>query len=132
MSAEYYGVDPEVRAEVGRLLDLPALFSEQDWEFSLADPARIDDMLDLIAQGIPDLDLRSGLAQLLVASIDRAATDEVLAGSQLERAAAWFAGDAPVRDRMAFFWLEKGQSRNPRAVAQILGADPAPYLRNDD
>lgn len=74
MSAEYYGVGPGARAAVERLLNLLPLRpeDEQEWEFRLGDPARIEEILDLLERTDLDLEMRSAVAQLLMSSIYRA------------------------------------------------------------
>lgn len=131
MSAEYYAAGPEARAVVNRLLDLPPE-PTQDWEFILADPARIEEMLDLIARRELGLEPRSALAQLLVASIDAAESDEVLSSASVLRAEAYFATDPEVRERMVFFWLNERRGRHAHAVAFALGRDPAPLEPYED
>jgi len=134
MSAEYYGVGPEIRAAVERLLNLRKLSSseEQDWEFLLGDPARIDEIVDLLERRDLDIEMRSAVAQLLISSIDDAESDGVLSFDSVERASFYFATDPEVYERMVFFWLSEGRGRHANAVGFALGHDPAPFEPFED
>jgi len=134
MSAEYYGAGSETRANVGKILNLRALRpeDEQAWEFLQADPSRIDEILDLLERKDFDLDLRSALAQLLLASISFAELNWVLSAISVDRAAFYFASDPEVRERMVFLWLGEGRGLQQHALRFALGLDPAPFEHVED
>ena len=134
MSAEYYGVGPEICAAVERLLNLRKLSpgEEQEWEFFLGDPARIDEIVDLLERRDLDLEMRSAVAQLLMSGIYNAESDGVLSFDSIERASFYLATDPEVYERMVFFWLSEGWGIHTPALAFALGHDPAPFEPFED
>lgn len=118
MTDEFYGASLSAQRRINRLLNLNVSSREQDWEFELADPSRVDDMLDVASETILTLDEKSALALLLLASIDGRGD---LTPLQIQRTREFVCHDQSLRARMLFFWRERPANHND-LVQQVLGA----------
>lgn len=120
MSDEFYGPRKDAEGVINRLLGLPATFREQDWEFELADPARINDMLDMLESVDIDLECVSALALLTISSMEEASALGLLEGAQIRRAAKIFEGRGDVRERMRYYWIGLKRANNEDLIRKII------------
>lgn len=104
MTKEFYGATVEAQHTVNKLLALPASGREQDWEFELADPNRIEDMLRVLS-GELSYDERCALALLTIASIEEAVEAEIIDSNVVERAKVMLKSDRDVFSSMRFYWI---------------------------
>ncbi|MGZ4982139.1 MAG: hypothetical protein ACXWAB_11915 [Methylobacter sp.] len=120
MSNKFYGPTAEAENAINQLLQLPATGKEQDWEFELANPSKIDEMFDAFESKKLDLDSKSALALLIISSIEEAYESETLDETKVLRASALFASDDEVRSRMLFYWIELQRASNLALVKKII------------
>ncbi|CAN7554267.1 MULTISPECIES: hypothetical protein [unclassified Variovorax] len=118
MSHEFYGATARAVAEINRLLKLPATGREQDWEFELADPKRIHEMLNLLVLGNLNDECRSALALLLLASMEE---QDSLEPRDLVQAKEWFLRNKRARDQMHFYWIQMSRATRPDLISRVLG-----------
>ena len=109
----YYGVQRHVALKMNELLALPATGNEQDWEIELSDPAKIDRMIKLFEQDDMDLDHRSALAAIAIASLDEAIEDGASIEQNLSALGVFLERDELLRERMRFYWTEFYRGINP-------------------
>ncbi|WP_333606365.1 hypothetical protein [Arsukibacterium sp.] len=112
MFVEFYGPKIEAEDAINKLLNLPATGREQDWEIELADPARIDEMLDALETKEIDFDCQSALSLLVISSIDEANELGLLNEKQVRRAAELFFINSDLRDRMCFYWVHLARAKD--------------------
>ena len=120
MSNKFYGPKAEAEKVINQLLALPATGNEQDWEFELADPARIDEMLNTFESKELDLESKSALALLILSSIEEADEAGTLQRTQVMRTNHLFVSDDTVRSRMLFYWIDLGKATNIELMKEIL------------
>ena len=109
----YYGVQRHVALTMNELLALPATGNEQDWEIELSDPAKIDRMIKLFEQDDMDLDHRSALAAIAIASLDEAIEDGASIEQNLSALGVFLERDELLKKRMRFYWTEFYRGINP-------------------
>jgi hypothetical protein len=120
VSREFYGAKGGAIDAVNQLLALPASGREQDWEFELADPSKIDAMLQALSTGTFDFETKSALALLLISSMEEASELGLLHEKQVAGACEALAADSGLKDRMKFYWVDLGRSDNPDLVRTVL------------
>lgn len=64
MSREFYGPKAGAEGIINRLLNLPTTGKEQDWEIELADPTKIDEMLDVLELSNIDFETKVRLGEM--------------------------------------------------------------------
>ncbi len=115
MTKEFYGATVEAQRRVNTLLSLPATGGEQDWEFELADPNRIGDMIKAASAEL-SLDEKCALALITIASIEGAVEADDVDASMIEQAKAIIKSDRDVYAAMKFYWIEQGRCSNDAAT----------------
>ena len=106
MTNEYYGATRDAENTINSLLGLPANGDEQDWEFELADPSKIDRMIEVLAHEQLDLECKSALALLLISSIQDAEELGMLRADQMRGVTELLLKDGNLLSRMHFYWIE--------------------------
>ena len=122
MTWEFYGATMQAQHSINELLSLPASGREQDWEFELADPSRIEEMLGAMSSGARSYDEKCALALLMIASAEEAVETGQVDPDLVERARVVFKQDADVREAMLFYWIENGRASRGEFVRDILNA----------
>ncbi|MDT4329318.1 hypothetical protein ACQE3E_07125 [Methylomonas sp. MED-D] len=120
MSREFYGPKADAESVINQLLSLPATGREQDWEIELADPARIDEMLDILESKDIDFECKSALALLAISSMEEANEAGMLEAAQVRRAYQLFFKRDELRERMCFYWIELGRANNIELVKSVI------------
>ncbi|ROQ28724.1 hypothetical protein [Gallaecimonas pentaromativorans] len=120
MSREFYGPTANAEIFINRLLGLPATGKEQDWEFELADPKKIDEILNALESKGLDFELQSALSLLLISSIEEASDLDIINDVQLDRARKFFFDNTEVRERMSFYWLELDRAADKTLVRRLI------------
>ena len=122
MTHDYYGPHVGTERVLNEMLKLPAQGHEQDWEIELADPERVEEMLNAFPLVEPDIELKSALALLLIRSMEEAHRIGVLEEGQILRAAEVVQGNAILRERMRFhFSVLPEMADEPDLVRRIVG-----------
>jgi len=116
---EFYGATTAAQRSINALLDLPASGREQDWEFELADPRRVDAMVAAAAETDLSRDERRALFLLLIASIEEGGRGLVSADA-LSRTRELLSQDTDVRRAMHFYWLGLNRASDEPLVRSIL------------
>lgn len=122
MSRDFYGPKADAESVINKLLNLAATGKEQDWEFELADPARIDEMLDALESNDIDFECKSALALLVISSMEEAYEAGMLDDEQVRRAYKFFVNSNDVRERMYYYWLELGRANDVDLIIRIIGS----------
>lgn len=120
MQTEFYGAKASAQEAINHLLRLPATGKEQDWEIELANPSRINEMLDALELQTLDLDCQNALALLLLTSMEEASEAGNLDEMQVKRMAHILSLREEVRKRMHFYWIDLDRARNSDLMAQIV------------
>lgn len=120
MSREFYGPKAGAESIINRLLNLPATGNEQDWEIELADPTKIDEMLDVFELSNIDFESKSALALLVISSMEEANEYGALDDAQVGRAYQLFVKNNDVRERMCFYWLELGRANDVNLLKRVI------------
>lgn len=120
MSREFYGATAEAQGSVNKLLSLPASGREQDWEFELADPNRIEEMLNAASTVELNHDEKCALALVLVASIEEAIESGLADRDLIARSRSILRDDGEVLEAMKFYWIEQCRASNEETVRQLL------------
>jgi len=108
MTNEYLCPERGAVEQVNRMFNLPATGKEQDWELELSDPDRLDEMLDALEQANLDLETKSALALLVIASIEDGDETEKPVAAHIARMREVLRNDRIVNDRMRYYWLRNG------------------------
>ena len=104
MGDVYYGPTKDACEAVNALLDLPATGREQDWEIELADPAKLNRMLELLGNETLGLEERSALGLLVLHTLGEMAADVGVSSEDVSRV-RWHLGlDKVVLERMRSHW----------------------------
>ena len=119
MMREFYGATIKAQHSNNRLLSLPASGQEQDWEFELADPTRIEDMLVATTTEL-SYDEKCALALIAIASIEEAVASDLLDDSMIELARIALRKSRDVHEAMKFYWIEQGRATEEEAVRKLL------------
>ncbi|MFT3722510.1 MAG: hypothetical protein QM773_02900 [Hyphomonadaceae bacterium] len=119
MAIEFYGATREAERTVNRLLSLPASGHEQDWEFELADPHRVQEMLDAMETDL-SFDERCAVALLTIASIDEAVDAGNVDPGDVQRANSILMRYAQVREAMIFYWVGQKRASNLESIKKVL------------
>ncbi|MBK9946228.1 MAG: hypothetical protein IPP12_03450 [Nitrospira sp.] len=119
MSNKFYGVTREAEKTINLLLNLPASGDEQDWEIELADPSKIDQMLDAFESEGLNFECKSALALLLISSIQDAEEAGALSADQIRRTMQLLSKDGEVLSRMRFYWIELKMASKVRLLDNI-------------
>jgi hypothetical protein len=111
MTQEFYGATLKAQHSISKLLSLSASGREQDWEFELTDPHRIEEML--AAASITDLDYdeKCALALITIASIEEFVEEGVTNSNLIEQAKVILKKDSNVCKAMKFYWIEQGREK---------------------
>lgn len=117
---EFYGATAEAIGAVNSRLGIQATGREQDWEVEFADPPRIAEMLDLAEQGMLDLEARSALWLLILASFDVIFENGGANSELVARAGLLISRDPDVLFRMRFHWLGLGRGNSRGDIEVIL------------
>ena len=120
MAHEFYGATLQAQRVINELLSLPASGREQDWEIELADPDRVEEMIEAAANTNLDYDERCALALLTIASIEELFASGENSPHIIEKAKSSIAIDNDVRDAMIFYWIEQRRASNEATVKEIL------------
>jgi len=120
MSREFYGPKADAESTINQLLSLPATGREQDWEVELADPGRINEMLDALEYKDMNFESQSALALLVISSMEEANVAGTLGDVQVRRASQLLASRNDVRERMCFYWIELGRANDIHLVKRII------------
>lgn len=120
MTNEYYGATRDAENTINSLLGLPANGDEQDWEFELADPSKIDRMIEVLAHEQLDLECKSALALLLISSIQDAEELGMLRADQMRGVTELLLKDGNLLSRMHFYWIELKKSRNVELLDDLI------------
>ncbi len=120
MQTEFYGAKASAQEAINHLLRLPATGKEQDWEIELADPARIDEMLDALESQTLDLDCQNALALLLLTSMEEASEAGSLDERHVKRMAHILSLRQEVRKKMHFYWIDLDRARNSSLIAKMV------------
>jgi len=116
-----YGATIDAQRSINDLLSLPATGKEQDWEFELADPNRIDEMLQAAKARNLNYDERCALFLLLIASMEEKSEADELDGDLIEKAQSLLNNNADVREAMIFYWIEQRSSDDTFMRKILLG-----------
>lgn len=100
----YFGPAPDAVATVNRLLALPPIGVEQDWEIQMVDPSKVDAMFQLLADGSLCLEERSAVGLLLTHTVDELDDDDEDTSELVPRLRSALASDEEVLRRMRFYW----------------------------
>jgi hypothetical protein len=119
MAHEFYGATIEAQQSINRLLSLPATGREQDWELELADPSRIEAMLDAITTKLSDNE-KCALALITIASIEEAVAADQFDAGIIERARMALRKDKDVHEAMKFYWIKQGRATDEEVVRKLL------------
>jgi len=125
MNAEYYGATQKSELEVNHLLGITASGREQDWEFEFADFSNIEKMLNILSDESLDLETKSALALLVIASFEEAFKANLDYEIYLSRAARLLSADALVLNRMKFYWLRLKRADDVPKVNLLLSTNKA-------
>ena len=120
---EYYGATREAQDQLNELLGFPATGREQDWEIEFADPARIEEMLEIARGEELNLECRSALWLLILASLESAFDEAKFESPLIRTAAEDLARDSAVLDRMRFHWIKLGRSSYPEKLSVVLSVN---------
>ncbi|RWM67491.1 MULTISPECIES: hypothetical protein [Mesorhizobium] len=120
MTREFYGCTTDAQRSINVLLSLPATGKEQDWEFELADPNRIGEMLQASATQNLNYDERCALSLLLIASMEERSAAGNLEGDLIRKAHMLFNNNAELRAAMMFYWIELHRSSDDELMRKIL------------
>ena len=120
MKREFYGATVDAQRSVNDLLSLPATGKEQDWEFELADPTRIDDMLKVAKTEKLNYEQRCALYLLLIASMAERNEAGNLEGDLIDKAHSLLNHDPDVQGAMIFYWVEQKRSLDDELMRRIL------------
>lgn len=120
MPRGFYGAKPQAIRTINDLLGLPASGQEQDWEIELADPARIDEMLDLQSLHELDYDAKCALSLLLIGSIELAFENGALEEHQVRRASEFFRENPPILEAMCCYWNDLRMAGDSSLMKRIL------------
>jgi hypothetical protein len=80
------------------LLGLDASANQPEWEAEIADPAKLERMVDALGESSTDTETRSAIALLLLDGADRLGTE------RLARIRWQLRRDTEVQARMRYFW----------------------------
>ena len=94
----YYGPTRGAREAINALLGLDASANQPEWEAEIADPAKLERMVDALGESSTDTETRSAIALLLLDGADRLGTE------RLARIRWQLRRDAEVQARMRYFW----------------------------
>jgi hypothetical protein len=120
MISEFYGPKAEAEVKVNELLKLPATGKEQDWEYELADPKRIDEMFSVYKLKDLNVDCKCAIALLTISSMQEADELGILSETQIQQASELFVNNKIVLERMAFYWIKLGKASNLDLIKRIL------------
>lgn len=120
MIESYYGATRVAENEVSDLLGLPDIREQQDWEIIYADPSKVRQMLEILSQNALNVDSKSALCLLMIASFEKASDEGNEDQELISRAAKLIAEDPIVHARMSFYWLNLGLSHHPNLAKRIL------------
>lgn len=122
MAREFYGATVQAQHSINKILSLPASGREQDWEFEMADPGRIEEILSAMSRVALSYDEKCALALLAIASIEESIEEGGIDNDLVEKAKATFSQDASIRDAMFFYWIEQDRVSTEEIVQDILTA----------
>lgn len=120
MTNEYYGAALDAQHSVNVLLLLTVTGREQDWEFELADPARVEEMLAVYTSTEMSIDVRKAFALLLLSSVEEKASLGDVEHALLERITEALQMHPSVRDAMAFYWIDQNLATDPALLRRLL------------
>lgn len=116
----FYTALPESQLKVNTLLDLPASGEEYSWEFELADASKLDVMCQHLESGQYDIEDRSALALLAVASIEEAVDQGSDVSGFVSRLQRVFQNDDDLQVRMVSFWIDQGNAEHTDMAITLL------------
>ena len=122
MTAEYYGPTVKAAQEASRLLALDSNGQEQDWEIELADPNKIDGMLDVLEMQQFSQDVKAALCLLVLASFESGFNVGDVDASRMRRATDFLFKDVVVLAQMRFYWLGLGLTDHVNLMKKLLSA----------
>lgn len=120
MTREFYGPKADAELIINELFNLPASGKEQDWEIELADPERIDEMLDVLELNEMNFDCKSALCLLIVSSIEEANEAGMLNDLHVQRVSKIFSMNYDLREMMWFYWIHLGRARNINLIKNLF------------
>ncbi|WP_018431374.1 hypothetical protein [Hoeflea sp. 108] len=120
MTREFYGATIQAQRAINGLLNLPASGREQDWEIELADPDRVEEMLEAAVDSNLDYDERCALALLTIASIEELFELGEVSPAIVEQARSTIRQYHDVHEAMVFYWIEQRQASNEENVREVL------------
>ncbi len=123
LKAAFYKATVEAQNHINQLLRLPATGSEQEWEIELADPLRVEEMIDTLARSVHlSLDCQCALALLIISSMEVADELDQLKPSCVAKMARMLPTQPIIASRMYFYWVALGRLLNPDLGQRIFSA----------
>jgi hypothetical protein len=123
LRTEFYAATVEAQNHITHLLNLPATGSEQDWEIELADPSRVDEMIDMLARRVDlNLDSQCALALLTISSMEVAEELGKLKPLSVKKMALMLPTHPLIAARMYFYWVTLRRLLNPEFGDRIFSA----------
>lgn len=121
---EYYGANINSILKINKLLNLDASGEEQDWEFELADPNKVNFMIDtLIKNDQMTVDDKSALSLLIIASLEEKWCIDPSLSERLKDFILFLKKNREVRKRMFFYWVKLGIMNNDQLKEMLFGGE---------
>jgi hypothetical protein len=120
MTREFYGATADAQRSINDLLLLPATGKEQDWEFELAKPNRIAEMMQVATAHALNFEERCALFLLLIASMEQMSETGNLENHLILKAHLLLGDNPDVREAMIFYWIEQNRSSDAKLSRKIL------------
>jgi hypothetical protein len=120
MTREFFGATANAQHAINMLLSLPASGKEQDWELELANPDRIEEMLDAFLVDDLKFDEKCAVALLMCASVEEAFEVNCLDPVIVDRVKIAIEREGDVHEAMKFYWIEQGQASNEELLKGLL------------
>jgi len=120
MPTEYYGPRADAVQRLNSLLRLPAQGDEQDWEDELADPRRIDEILEWLESGKLTFEEMSAFGLLTISSIILGSEAQFVSQVQIARLSHVMSRNDGLRIRMTTYWPKRVLPEHRALIERIL------------
>lgn len=120
MDNECFGPTARAMETLERFFPFPENCDRQEWEMTLADPAKIDRMLDVLESEPLDIDDRTALCLVTTWSFEEAFEQGEENLEQMSRASGLIRDDRTVFERIRFYWTTWGFTYESSLLKELL------------
>ena len=107
-----YVLNQDAIKRLNRMLNLPALGNEQDWEFELADSDRIEEFLDLIKFAALTVEEKVALLALILSSAEDATNKDQNIDKYLGDLVSIISKDKNIFSEVLDYWASVGSNES--------------------